>query len=182
MKKTMTTIALFSAFTAFAAESTLDDSTKLTDLNHYTAQSSTHIARVKLLKDIVVDLNQDDDLYFQNGNIIKESNVNKFQPFCEIDTDIEKDFNGSNFSVSNGILTLSKGFMRSIEDVDVLPKFEENRIEYDLGFASLNNQPKAQALDELECSFPLSIKRIPTLKDLYDITGNAVVVEVIVVE
>lgn len=182
MKKTMTTIALLSAFTAFASESVLDESTKLTDLNYYTAQSSTHIARIKLLKNISVDINQDDDLYFQSGSIVKESNVDKSQPFCEIDTDIEKDFNGSNFTMSNGILNLSKGFMRSIEDVDVLPKFEENRIEYDIGFASLNNQPKAQALDELECSFPLSIKRIPTLKDLYSITGNAVTVEVIVIE
>jgi hypothetical protein len=174
MKKMIASLLVLSSVSAVA--NTMD-SFKIHALDTKSKTNYTSlITRVEFNKNLTLDLSQDDDLYFQNGKTIQESEVDKSQSYCQLDTDVEdnnRDYEAQYISVKNGQLLMKKGLIRAIERVDVTPKFEENRIEYDIEFIRSVVKSTNEVVDELECSVPMSTKKALTVKDVKEITGNA---------
>ena len=174
MKKMIASLLVLSSVSAIA--NTMD-SFKIHALDTKSKTNYTSlITRVEFNKNLSLDLSQDDDLYFQNGKVVQEREVDKSQSFCQLDTDIEdinRDYDAQYVSVKDGQLLMKKGLIRAIERVDVTPKLEEGRIEYDIEFIRSIVKSTNEVIDELECSIPTSIKKALTVKDVKEITGNA---------
>jgi len=148
--------------------------------NIYTAM----ISRAVFSKTIVLDLNKDDDIYFQGGSVVTEDSIDKTRPHCSIDTDVEKidvDRSLGNFiHIKNGVMTIEKGLIRAIEKVTVFPL--EGHIEYDIDFIKSEANPPTDVIDELECSVPFSITRPLTVGGIGTITGEIFKFDVIDIE
>jgi hypothetical protein len=181
MKKMITSLLLLSSVSALAYDM---DSMKIHGLDTKSKSNYTSlITRVTLNKDLSLDLSQDDDLYFQNGKVVKEEDIDESQSFCQLDTDVEKDnYTAQNTSVNNGILLMKKGLIRAIESVNVTPNFDKELIEYDINFIRSVVKSTNEAVDELECSVPMTIKKVLTVKDVKEITGNAFSFDILNIE
>lgn len=184
MKKTLVLAGILATLSSQA--SIVSERSKIHEID--TLKNSNYkslITRVKFEKDLKVDLSNDDDIFFQNGVVITEADLDKTQAYCEIDTDLDDDnsFSSDKIIVTNTQqVTFKKGFIRAIDKVDVSPKLEKGYIEYDIDFISSTVESNREILDELECRVPLSITKTLTVGEVLNITGNYFSFDIIDIE
>lgn len=184
MKKTLVLAGILATLSSQA--SVVSERSKIHEID--TLKNSNYkslITRVKFEKDLKVDLSSDDDIFFQNGVVITEADLDKTQAYCEIDTDLDDDnsFSSDKVIVTNTQqVTFKKGFMRAIDKVDVSPKLEKGYIEYDIDFIGSTVETNREILDELECRVPLTVTKTLTVGEVLNITGNYFSFDIIDIE
>jgi hypothetical protein len=173
VKKAIAALALMSSITYAATP--LQDEVQVTHIDSKSSMNYNRlIGRVEVMKDLNLDLSKDDDIFFQNGEVVTKDQVDKKVAFCQLDTDVDGvKYEYGPVQVRGNDLLIKKGLIRAIESVRVTPKFEKELIEYDINFIRSVVKGSNDIVDELECSVPMSTKRVLTIGDVKEITGNA---------
>jgi hypothetical protein len=161
IKRIVMAVALLTTTTCFSFTSwEYSAETPLTQIASLDQSSSLTILEVNknLYRLLQADRTLDDDIYFQGGVTVKETDLFADTPFCAIDTDNFTDtqhiYEGSSFAVKN-----------VSERINFKQELYEVRIEL-----SIRN---GYTVDELECVLPIKDMRELTIGDLNQITGNA---------
>jgi hypothetical protein len=167
--------ALFTLFSANCFSYELPLSQEINNIYGSVYEETTGSPYILFKKELIVKFREDDDIYFQNGVQVLSGEFNNQQIFCSIDTDIELEYIGYKdqyLEITASEFIIRPGFQIPIFNRTSDANLIDGRIFFELDLGDKNGNKYHNALDNLDCMFPFSFGKNPTVGDFYRETGD----------